>query len=236
MLARMTSSLPVARLAVLIDGENISHKLAPTIFREVDRFGERHVQRLYGDFDGSASGWAEAAARFALDPRHCFAPTPGKNAADIRLTIDAMNLLHAGGIDGFCIVSSDGDFAELAVHLRQEGKSVYGFGNGHGRLPIACDAYVALVPAVKPPASPPAATRPHPALGPIRLVLEQMEARDGWYSLATFGSEARRVGVNLKAFRTKKMAGLLRETGQFEVEPAEKPQRFRQISLRAVGA
>ena len=67
----LNQTLPHPRLALLIDAENVSHHLAPILFKEVRRFGTPEVLRVYGDFKGPAAGWAEAAARFALESRHC---------------------------------------------------------------------------------------------------------------------------------------------------------------------
>ena len=68
------------------------------------------------------------APKYAIDPYQQFAYTTGKNASDIALVIDAMDLLHSGRLDGFCLVSSDSDFTRLASRLREQGADVYGFG------------------------------------------------------------------------------------------------------------
>ena len=226
--------MPQPRLAVLIDAENVSHHLARPLFDEVARFGVPQVRRLYGDFKGPASGWDKAVARFALDPRHCFAPARGKNGTDITLAIDAMDLLHGGGIDGFCIASSDGDFAALAGRIRRQGVRVYGFGNGAERFRIACSEYVVLVQPEKKTEPKVVVAEPHAALPGIRSVLEKMQSRDGWYCLAAFGSEARRAGVDPKRFGAAKLSSLLRATGQYEIEDGKPPHRFRLVTLRAV--
>ena len=220
---------------MLIDAENVSHNLAPTVFQEIARFGVPRVQRIYGALTGSAGGWEEATARFALEARPCIAPAARKNGADIMLTIDAMDLLHGGGIDGFCIVSSDGDFADLAGRIRREGCLAYGFGNGGKRFRLACSDYVVLAQPGK--ATPKAATaQPHAALPAIRAALEKMECRAGWYCLAAFGNRARQAGVDPKRFGAKKLSELLRATGQYELEAGKQPHRFRRTSLRAVAA
>ena len=72
--------------------------------------------------------WTEILPKFAIDPYQQFAYTSGKNASDIAMVIDAMDLLHSGRLDGFCLVSSDSDFTRLASRLREQGADVYGFG------------------------------------------------------------------------------------------------------------
>ena len=92
-------------------------------------FGEASVRRIYGDFSSSRlKSWTEVLQKHAIDPYQQFAYTSGKNASDIALVIDAMDLLHSGRFDGFCLVSSDSDFTRLASRLREEGADVYGFG------------------------------------------------------------------------------------------------------------
>jgi len=117
------------RLAVLIDADNASYQTAGPLFEEIAKIGEASLRRIYGDFTSSRlKGWSEILARHAIVPSQSFAYTSGKNASDIALVIDAMDLLHSGIYDGFCIVSSDSDFTRLAQRLREAGAEVYGFG------------------------------------------------------------------------------------------------------------
>jgi hypothetical protein len=117
------------RFAVLIDADNASPQIAAGLFEEVAKFGEASVRRIYGDFSGAQlKSWADILQKYAIDPYQQFAYTKGKNASDIALVIDAMDLLHSGRFDGFCLVSSDSDFTRLASRLREQGADVYGFG------------------------------------------------------------------------------------------------------------
>ena len=117
------------RFAVLIDADNTSPQIAGGLFEEVAKFGEASVRRIYGDFSGpQLKSWSDILQKHAIDPYQQFAYTKGKNASDIALVIDAMDLLHSGRFDGFCLVSSDSDFTRLASRLREQGADVYGFG------------------------------------------------------------------------------------------------------------
>ncbi len=117
------------RFAVLIDADNTSPQIVGGLFEEVAKFGEASVRRIYGDFSGpQLRSWADILQKHAIDPYQQFAYTKGKNASDIALVIDAMDLLHSGRFDGFCLVSSDSDFTRLASRLREQGADVYGFG------------------------------------------------------------------------------------------------------------
>ncbi|MBK8469234.1 MAG: NYN domain-containing protein [Actinomycetales bacterium] len=117
------------RFAVLIDADNASAAVIEPVLAEVARFGEATVRRIYGDFTSPTSaGWREVLQRNAIKPVQQFAYSKGKNATDISLVIDAMDLLYTGRFDGFCLVTSDSDFTGLTLRLREAGLEVYGFG------------------------------------------------------------------------------------------------------------
>ena len=104
-------------------------EIADGLFEEIAKIGEASVRRIYGDFSSPHSkAWANMLAKHAIIPQQQFAYTKGKNASDITLVIDAMDLLHSGRFDGFCLVSSDSDFTRLASRIREQGVDVYGFG------------------------------------------------------------------------------------------------------------
>ena len=117
------------RVACLIDADNASPRHAEAIFAEIAKLGEATVRRIYGEFSAQGlKGWNDQLSRYALVPVHTVAYTKQKNASDIALVIDAMDLIHSGLYDAFCIVSSDSDFTRLAQRLRELGAEVYGIG------------------------------------------------------------------------------------------------------------
>ena len=96
----MPAELRSPRLAVLIDADNASAKIADGLFEEIAKIGEASVRRIYGDFSNARSrGWADILSKHAIIPQQQFAYTTGKNASDITLVIDAMDLLHSGRFD-----------------------------------------------------------------------------------------------------------------------------------------
>lgn len=134
-----------ATLAILIDGDNASPKIISGLLAEVANYGVASVKRVYGDWTGSnLKGWKECLLEHSLQPVQQFAYTTGKNATDGAMIIDAMDLLYTGRFSGFCIVSSDSDFARLAARLREQGVTVYGFGERKTPRPFitACDKFV----------------------------------------------------------------------------------------------
>ena len=125
----MAKDGPAPSLAVLIDADNTSAGYAKAIFEEIVKLGEANVRRIYGDFAGTRlAGWDKAIQSLAILQHQQRSNTKGKNAADIALVIDAMDLLAKGRLDGFCLVTSDSDFTRLAQRLREDGLTVYGFG------------------------------------------------------------------------------------------------------------
>lgn len=135
------------RLAVLIDADNTSPKLAREMFEELASYGTLTVKRAYGDWtQQQLSGWKGELHKHAISPMQQFANTSGKNSTDSALIIDAMDLLYAGNLDGFVIVSSDADFTRLATRLRESGMTVYGLGQRKTPKPFqdACDKFTFL--------------------------------------------------------------------------------------------
>ena len=118
-----------APLAVLIDADNTSPKHAGAIIDEAAKYGRPTVRRAYGDWTSTRlTGWKAQLNRRAIQPMQQFAYTTGKNATDSSLIIDAMDLLYAGHVGGFVLVSSDSDFTRLATRLQESGRPVYGIG------------------------------------------------------------------------------------------------------------
>ena len=125
----MEPTTPPRRFAVLIDADNVSATALTGLLAEVANYGVAMVKRIYGDWTlPNLKSWKEQLLEHAIQPIQQFDLTKGKNATDIALVIDAMDLLHSGRFDGFCLVSSDSDFTRLASRLREEGADVYGFG------------------------------------------------------------------------------------------------------------
>lgn len=116
------------KLAVLIDADNAPADSIDEMLEEIAKYGIASVKRIYGDWSHGLSKWKAVLLPHAIIPVQQFAYTKGKNATDMALVIDAMDLLYSGNVDGFCIVSSDSDFTRLASRIRESGLTVYGFG------------------------------------------------------------------------------------------------------------
>ena len=132
--------------AVLIDSENISSQYAKLIFDEMGKYGATPYRRIYGDW-AKRSSWNESILlEYSIAPIQQFNYTKGKNAIDIAMVIDAMDLLYRKNVEGFCIISSDSDFTKLAMRLKEENKYVLGMGisNTPQAFVRACSKFVHL--------------------------------------------------------------------------------------------
>ena len=117
------------RIAVLVDGDNAKAKLLKPILEEVSKYGKVTIRRIYGDWTTpQMNSWKDTLNDLSFSPIQKFSYTTGKNSTDSSLIIDAMDILHDGTVDGFCIVSSDSDYTGLAKRIREEGVFVMGIG------------------------------------------------------------------------------------------------------------
>src|SRR6478735_8006826 len=150
-------------LAVLVDADNVSPSRIGAVLTEVAQYGTASVKRIYGDWTKpNLRAWKDAASTHVIQPMQQFDNTTGKNATDSALIIDAMDLLYTGRFRGFCIVSSDSDFTRLASRIREEGVTVYGFGERQTPEAFrnACDRFTYLEVLMEPAAENAAATLP----------------------------------------------------------------------------
>ena len=135
------------KIALLIDADNVSPRYISGILSELSKFGKITIRRMYGDWSQDRlHSWMRCASKFSLTPVMQPNNTPGKNASDIGLIIDAMDILYTGDAQGFCIVSSDGDFNKLATRLREAGKIVIGMGEKKTpeTFRVSCERFIFL--------------------------------------------------------------------------------------------
>lgn len=193
-------------LAVLIDADNVLAKHAEAILKEISSIGEPALRRVYGDWSSTQlAGWKAQARDLGLVMHQQSANTKGKNASDIGLVIDAMDILHVGKFDGFVLVSSDSDFTRLASRIREEGLEVVGIGEAKTpeSLRKVCNRFILIENIVgdaaaeaKPAASPTARTEPaatplkrpeSEAIPLIRKAMTNIDPDGEWFSLGQLG-------------------------------------------------
>lgn len=135
------------RVALLIDADNSPASKIGLILNELSTFGETNVRRAYGNWKkNELKGWEEQLHEHAIRPMQQFDYTKGKNASDMAMVIDALDLLYTDRPDAYGIVSSDADFTPLVMHLRAKGAAVYGFGGRKTPEPFvnACSRFLFL--------------------------------------------------------------------------------------------
>jgi uncharacterized LabA/DUF88 family protein len=221
------------RLAVLIDADNTSAKIADRLFEEIAQLGEASVRRIYGDFTRAGlRGWTDILAKHAIIAHQQFAYVTGKNASDIALVIDAMDLMHSGRFEGFCLVSSDSDFTRLAARIREEGLDVFGFGERKTPESFrqACRRFIytenLLLGAqaqAQAGALPIKAQTPSDAVPLLRTAIAQMDSEDGWVSLGALGTRLANLAPDFdpRSYGVAKLSDLVRKSGAFEIEQTE---------------
>jgi len=235
----MAAETRAPRLAVLIDADNASPKIAPGLFEEIAKIGEASVRRIYGDFSGTnLKAWSNILSAHAIIPHQNFAYTSGKNASDIALVIDAMDLLHSDRFDGFCLVSSDSDFTRLAARIREWGVDVYGFGEQKTPESFrqACRRFIYtenLLPASPKPeqaeraeAGRGKALKPPSAATPlIHKAIDQLkdEDKDGWVPLGRIGHLLNNLSSDFdpRTYGHARLSDLVEKTGDFEIRRKE---------------
>lgn len=229
-------------LAVLIDADNIPAKYADDILREITTYGEPALRRVYGDWSSpSLSNWKKVVVDLGMVANQETANTKGKNASDIGLVIDAMDILHTGRFDGFVLVSSDSDFTALAIRLREDGAEVIGIGES--KVPVSlrnvCNRFI-LIENIVGASNENDAAKPktvektkkeepnrQPPSKAVPLVLKAMKNMDpelDWYPLGALGQYIVRANADFdsRTYGHAKLSDLLEKTGQFELRRGDK--------------
>jgi len=125
----MADHTPTRNIALLIDADNASWHAIDPVLTVLAELGTVNIRRAYGNWSKPGlKGWRDMTVKHGIEPQQQFDLTKGKNATDMKMTIDAMDLLFRGRVEGFGIMSSDSDFMPLAMRIRQDGLPVYGFG------------------------------------------------------------------------------------------------------------
>jgi uncharacterized LabA/DUF88 family protein len=212
------------KLAVLIDADNAQASVIHELLAEVSRYGTASVKRAYGDWTTTnLKGWKDVLHKMAIQPMQQFSYTTGKNSTDSSLIIDAMDLLHGGSLNGFCLVSSDSDFTRLATRIREAGLVVYGFGERKTPPPFvaACDKFI-YTEILRPQQAP--TVQEDQTLEPLQPMIRTAvtaTARDnGWAALSAVGSMLLKNSPSFdpRNYGCQKLGELVRKQAYLEVK------------------
>ncbi|MEA3002128.1 MAG: hypothetical protein QOH81_916 [Sphingomonadales bacterium] len=228
-----TRTAQAGNIALLIDADNASPDSLDAVLTVLAELGTVNIRRAYGNWQKPGlKGWSAMVHRHAIEPQQQFDLTKGKSSTDMKMIIDAMDLLYRGHVDGFGIMSSDSDFMPLAMRIRQDGLPVYGFGTD--RTPEsfqqACTRFIdttALRAALSPSAGRAAETAKRPVDVQLRALLaEAYEAvrhdERGFASLGSVGQHAsNRSSFDARSYGFKRLSDLIASLPGFEVERRE---------------
>lgn len=231
------------KIAVLIDGENISSRYIKLIIDEITAIGVPTYKRVYGDYTNpSVNAWQDELRSYALTPVFQFNYTKGKNASDSAIIIDAMDILYSGNVDGFCLVTSDSDFTKLALRLREAGMKVIGMGEQKTptSLVSACETFKFLDllynedssadedaesdDGTKGKADKKAMPSKKQLRKEIISIIDTKGDEDGWIDHSVIGSllGQRYPGFDPRNYKYKKLSNLIESYGCFETKKESK--------------
>lgn len=218
--------------AVLIDADNIPAKHAGAILKEITSFGEPALRRVYGDWSSERlNNWTKEVRELGLVAHQESANTVGKNASDIGLVIDAMDILHTGRFDGFVLVSSDSDFTALANRVREQGMDVIGVGEAKApeSLRNVCNRFILIENIIDEPAPAEKGEKgegkslkknPTEAIPLIMLTMEKINSDDDWYTLGQLGQYIVRdyPDFDARTYGKRKLSDLIEALPRFETK------------------
>ncbi|WP_425092869.1 NYN domain-containing protein [Tropicimonas sp. S265A] len=213
-------------LAVLIDADNVPAKYAEPILKEITSIGEPALRRVYGDWSsGRLNNWSEKVMSLGLVAHQETANTKGKNASDIGLVIDAMDILHGDRFDGFVLVSSDSDFTALANRLREDGKDVIGVGEKKApeSLRNVCNRFIFIeniiddLPEAKSGAG---VAKSEEAIPLIVNAMDKIDPEEEWYPLGQLGQYMLAVhpDFDTRSYGHRKLSSLIQALGRFQTK------------------
>ncbi|MFC2109456.1 NYN domain-containing protein [Bacteroidota bacterium] len=225
-----------AKLAVLIDADNVPYKNIKEMLDEIAKYGNPTIKRIYADWTKpNASGWKGVLLENAITPIQQYSYTTGKNSSDSALIIDAMDLLYSEKVDGFCIVSSDSDFTRLATRLREAAMFVIGIGEKKTPKPFitACDKFIyieilkkeqeqeTVEKQAKPKKEVPSVSKvDRKLINLIRNSIDEISDDSGWAFLGSLGSFIikKKTDFDPRNYGYQKLYPLIKNLGEFEIE------------------
>jgi len=226
-----TESSRESNIALLIDADNASPEHLDEVLLVLGELGTINIRRAYGNWaKASLKGWGNLTGLHSIIPMQQFDVVKGKSATDMRMTIDAMDLLYRGNVDGFGIMSSDSDFLPLAQRIREDGLPVYGFGTSKTPLGFrqACTRFFDVAALVTSQAAE-NETLPAPKSCPVDDELLEVlghaykaseRDEEGYTALSELGQRAKAVSsFATRNYGFTRLSDLLRSIPNFDVKP-----------------
>ena len=245
----MSTTFGNKRIAMLIDGDNAQPSLIEKMVAEASKYGLVTIRRVYGDWTiPQMKSWKELLSTHAIRPIQQFQNTIGKNATDSALTIDAMDILYEGTVNGFCLVSSDSDYTRLATRIREKGLFVMGIGQKITPRAFvnACEVFVytqnlitekGMPKIIQPSKEANAVDIPTDPLPLLKNAFDMATQEDGWAFLGTVGGHLHRLDPSFdsRTYGHKQLLQLIRayrDTFEIRVEKSRNGPSLVYIKLR----
>ncbi len=230
-----------SNIGLLIDADNSPANKIEDVLDELAKYGVINIRRAYGNWKShNLAGWEAELHEYAIQPIQQFAYSKGKNATDMALVIDAMDLLYTKHLEGIALVSSDSDFTPLVMRLRANGLKVYGFGEEKTPTPFvnACSRFLYLEKlGTQPPEAP--ATNGKAIVSPrksakelkcdtklmslLRNAVASAADDAGWANLAAVGSHiSKQASFDQRNYGFAKLGDLIAEIDLFATEKRDK--------------
>lgn len=214
------------KIALFIDADNAPASKFEKVLSEVAKYGLVTIRKAYGNWKSpTLKGWEELLHEYAIQPIQQYDLTKGKNASDIAMVIDAMDIMYTKNIDVMCFISSDSDFTPMVTRALAEGKVVLGFGERKTPSPFvnACSKFLYL----DAPETEEAEKEPKPKnlksdtklINLLRQAIEATEDDEGWAALGPVGSNiSNRTSFDCRNYGFKNLSSLFKEVDLFELK------------------
>ena len=245
---RIMQNSDTDNIALLIDADNAPSSTIEFIIAELASHGVVNIRKAYGNWKKpTLSGWEKVLHDYAIQPIQHFDLIKGKNATDMALLIDAMDILYTKDVQTFCLVSSDCDFTPLIMRLRADGKQVIGFGGKNTPEPFinSCTNFRYLDEDSKSKETDPKRAIPVNQLkgntklmNTLRSAVRAAEDEDGWARLGPVGSHISNQGpFDHRTYGFSKLSDLFAAIDSFEVKKTKQAnQKVIQVRLKKAPA
>ncbi|GAA5507553.1 NYN domain-containing protein [Novipirellula caenicola] len=223
-------------IALLIDADNAPAAKIDFIISELATYGIVNIRKAYGNWTKRPlEGWKKVLHEYAIAPTQCFDLVKGKNATDMALLIDAMDILYTKQVRTFGLVSSDCDFTPLALRIREDGKQVIGFGRQNSPEPfvLACSHFIYLdeddhdnTPQKKKEHSVSSLKQNTKLMNTLRTAVKEAADDDGWASLGPVGSHISNQGpFNHRTYGFPKLSDMFEAIDLFDIKKTKQAGR-----------
>ena len=213
------------KIALFIDADNAPAGKFEDVLSEVANYGVVTIRKAYGNWKSpTLKAWEDLLHEYAIQPIQQYDLTKGKNASDIAMVIDAMDVMYTKQIDVMCFVSSDSDFTPMVTRALAEGKVVLGFGERKTPSPFvnACSKFLFLdreKAETKSTSKPKNIKSDTKLINLLRQAIEATEDDEGWAALGPVGANiSNKTSFDTRNYGFKNLSSLFKAIDLFELK------------------